>query len=326
MKKIGLAITSFNEHRRPGMLLRAVKIATECDRIEEVVINDDSGPDTEGEKYFFALSPTIRATIPTSVRVRLNVNHANLGVFGNKLAVIRASGSEYLQSLDSDNAIDQRFLDTLFALEWRPHLAICPSFAKPEFDYREQAGKRITLSNIASFTSWGRFFCLMNTGNNFFHRRTMLDLFERFSGANFQFDQPDYFKAQANRGDRHWRAVFDAGDSFFFNKRWLMAGNEMLVAPGLEYSHEVHSSSSWQAAPKEKDILPVIYSLELLDKAKGEDAAYLVEQVGWAKTVHPPLPVQPMSSVVVMRRRCGATLTRIWVSMNEPMVLRTVAI
>lgn len=323
MKKIGLAITSFNEHRRPGMLLRAARIATACNRIEELVVVDDSGDGTEGAKYFANLAPQIRAVVPTSVNVRCIENPINLGVFGNKLAAIRASSSEYVQSLDSDNAIDQRFLDRLFDLEWLPHLAICPSFAKPQFDYREQAGRFITLSNIAEFTGWNRFFCLMNTGNSFFHRQTMLELFRDFPVEHFQLAQPDYFAAQGKRIDRHWRAVFDAGDSFFFNKRWLMAGNEMLVAPGLEYLHEVHPSSSWQAAPAEKDILPVIYSLELLDKSRGEDAAYLYEGMGMAKVVHPPLPAPQNSSVVVMRRRCGNSLTRIWVSMGEAKILRS---
>jgi len=324
MKTIGLLITAYEEHKRLGKLQRAAEIAFADERIRELVVWDDSGDGSDGMRHFSSVCAEFRRRCPAHLKLVTGWNQKNRGVFGNKLAAIRASRSAWVQSLDSDNHFGAEYLDTLFAIEWLPHLMISPSYAAPEFDYREKSGHKITLSNAVTFFEWPRACCLLNTGNQFFYQPGMLTIMANAKEESFHLDQPDYFHAGPNLEEVRWRKVYDAGDSFYFNKRWLEAGNEILVAPGLTYQHEVHKGSSWQAAPPEKEILTIIYAMELIDRANDISAGYVVEGIGPAYSVRPPLPVQAHERVVVMRRRTGDDQYRIWVRIVQPRILRSV--
>lgn len=323
MKTIALLITTYQEHTRPGKLWRAAQIALADPRISQLVLRDDSGIGTPGHNAFLENVEAISRSAPRELKITANANQKNLGVFGNKLAAIRDCECDWAQSLDSDNQLDVRALDTIFAYEWLPHVMFSPSFAEPEFDYRAKAGFKITLSNVPDFFEWRTSCCLMNTGNQFMHVPTMRSVLQKEPVENFQMSQSDYFRRGNNRADLHWRKVYDAADSFYFNSRWLMAGNETLIVPGLQYKHEVHRGSSWLAAPQEKDILPIIYALELIDRSRGQHSDYLFEASGLARHVQPPLNVPGNSKVAVLTRHIAGRVTRLYVSCEQPKVLRT---
>lgn len=264
-RTLGLLITAYEEHRKPGKIEEALQIALDP-RIDEVVIADDSSSDyqqlLERMDKFEKAHPQIKDKVRRFTR-----NTENRGVFGNKLTAIRLSQSEWVQSLDSDNVLDTAYLDRLWAEDWLPDTVMCPSFAAPNFDYRAMGGRDLTLRTLEEFAGWHGFGCLINTGNQCFHRPTMLEVTKACREVREDLRQPDYFNVGIRR-DVKWRKVYDSADSFYFNMLWLLSGRCLRVVDGLTYQHAVHKHSSWQAAPPEKDALPDHYLLELRSAAK----------------------------------------------------------
>ena len=274
---IGLLITSYEEGRKPGKLERAMASALHpC--VTELLIYDDGSADVEDTAArVHAWCDQHSRVESKELAVYFVRGEVNLGVFGAKLSAIRNAKSEWVQSLDSDNWLPSSYWDVLNSQTHIPRRMLSPSFARPSFDYREVAGKVWTRDSLPELRPMRTFGCLANTGNQFFHRPMMLRVMERYRERHNEQFQPDYF----GRGIEHtttpslkWRNVYDSADSFFFNKCWLMATNEIYVVPGLEYEHDVHQHSSWQAAPKEKEALPAIYFAELNDYRRGQHRDY----------------------------------------------------
>jgi glycosyltransferase involved in cell wall biosynthesis len=275
----GIVITAYEEHRKPGYLEKALEIALDP-RVDEVIVSDDCSSDwkdTANRIINFMNTHPIETKLCGAVwqgqqvyagKIKPHTNDSNLGVFGNKLAGIRRASTDWVQSLDSDNCLNQAYLDTLFGMMTDPNRMLCPSFAKPEFDYRAQAGNVIEIKNFSYMLSWRRFGCLLNTGNQCFHRETFLDVFKEVPTERYDRWTHDYFAA-ISMDDLEHRKIYDSADSFCFNKHWLLAGKKLFVGPGLEYDHPVHEHSSWRAAPKLKEALPPIYFQELVDTSKG---------------------------------------------------------
>lgn len=273
--EIGLVITTWNESRKPGRLERALEIASDP-RIVEVVIADDASDDFAA--LVLRLQELCQARPAVADKLRLVSQPENLGVFGNKLAGIREARSAWLQSLDSDNTISKEYLDCLEQLvfsHWAPPTRIiCASFARPNFDYRQYEGFEVTLKTFPVLADWRTFGCFMNTGNQCFHRETMCAVMEGASILRHDREQPQYL-CRHSLSDKEHRLVFDSADSYYFNKRWLLAGNSLLILPNLAYDHEVNEHSSWQAAPGLKEVIPPIYTQELLDASQGLSRAYV---------------------------------------------------
>lgn len=304
---LGLLITAYEESRKPGRLARCLEIAADP-RIGEVVIVDDASSDFA---QLAAWYEEWRKTTRPELKTALHRNPENLGVFGNKLLAIHYAQSEWVQSIDSDNWITPAYLDVL---EKHPHVPtrmFSPSFARPHFDYREKAGHTIRRTNLQEFQPWKRFSCLMNTGNQFFHRPTMIDVMRDQATYNNQLTQFDHFGLGEGRRDLKWRKVYDSADSFYFNQRWLLAGYEVYIVPELEYDHEVTEHSSWAAAPSEKDVLPAIYYLELQ-----QPAAYTFER--YEKYAG--------RRCAVLRQQTQAGRRRLWVDVDNFTVHRSLKI
>lgn len=312
--KLGLLITTYEESRKPDKLERCLTIANDP-RIAEVVIVDDCSSD------FSLLEVRIAEWLDKHCRADLDVhihrNETNLGVFGNKLTAIRHAKSEWVQSIDSDNWFDKDYLDVLERQNFRDGLMFSPSFAMPNFDYRAMAGKILSLRTLAEFSAWKNFLCLANTGNQCFCRASMLSATNQCETENNQLRQPDYYGIGAERGNLHWRKVYDSADSFYFNKLWLELGGEVLVVPGLHYQHEVHEHSSWAAAPKEKDLLPLFYLLELRAMAAGDRAEYK-----FVKYEH----VAERRCVVVLRTSYRGQVTKQWLDPHSLVVRKTLKV
>lgn len=254
----GILITTYLEGLRPGFLERALELAADR-RVDEIVISDDASPDLPATyERVQRLGPTVRA------KLTFVPQPENLGVFGNKLAALRAARSDWVQSLDSDNCLSSGYLDCLFRLLGDPDRLLCPTFARPEFDYRERAGQSVTLANFPEFLRCGWFGCFMNTGNQCCHRETLLAVLQDLPTLRHDRYLHDYFAADA-LADLDHRKVYDSADSLLFNKLWLESGRRLYLGPGLEYDHAIHAASSWLRAPGLKAVMPGIYFRELLD-------------------------------------------------------------
>ncbi len=273
--ELGLLITAYEEQRKPGKLERCLAIAADP-RITEVVVVDDGSKDAEvtAQRVWLWNSEHGRPGLD----VKCYVNPENRGVFGNKLTAIRHAQSDWVQSIDSDNWLTPAYLDVLEQTERHANRMLSPSFAMPNFDYRPMQGKVLRLNTVNEFAAWKHFLCLANTGNQCFNRRRMLDVTSACGTVNDQLRQSDYYNLGDVRGELKWRKVYDSADSFYFNKLWLEAGGEVLIVPDLHYHHEVQEFSSWAAAPKEKDLLPLFYLLELKYAAAGEPSRVVFDR------------------------------------------------
>jgi glycosyltransferase involved in cell wall biosynthesis len=207
--KISIAITSYN---RIALTLKSFANVVDDDRISEIIIVDDCSK----RPIFEELKKGI-----THPKVKLIQNKENLGMSRNKANAISLCSSEWVIILDSDNDIDSTYLDAFFASFDNNHRTFyCPSFAKPEFDYRKYEGMNFNAISIKSKLKEGSMQCLLNTSNYVVNR--------------------DWFASVY----RHDESVKET-DTHWVNYLNLKAGGSLYVVPGMHYNHLVHKDSGW---------------------------------------------------------------------------------
>ncbi len=267
MREISAAVTAFNEHLRGEFtwIKECLTPASADPLVREVVVVNDASDD------YHDLVNAIGG-IP---KLSLSQNLTQQFVFGNKLESVYQATSEWVLLIDSDNRMPAEYYRTLESLQpWNPETWYCASFAHPAFDYRPLYGTW-QLDNIAEMACIQGFWCFVNTGNQFVHRRRFLDTFGHLRGKRFDLEQPDYFGA-GDRTDEKWFLTYGAQDSFFLTKTWMLSGGSVRCVPGLEYEHRIGCGdlSNFERAPAEKNCLGPVYFLELLDAANGEQHKY----------------------------------------------------
>lgn len=258
---ITLAVTAYQEASRGhGLWIQeCVAFALQHPEVGHVTVVDDCSDDF----------PELRNILGGAVRtgkVTLMHNRRNLGVFGNKLESVYQSPSDWVQLCDSDNIMGPDYYDCLVAYKWTPDIWLCPSFARPRFDYRHLCGTW-RLGDAPRLLDQPMIQCCLNTGNQFVHRSTFLEVFGKYRGHDFQTMQPNYLNAP-DVDSLFWRKVYDAKDSVFLNKEWLLAGKCLEIAEGLEYEHRISGQSSYDRAPEENELLWAHYERELRQGAK----------------------------------------------------------
>jgi glycosyltransferase involved in cell wall biosynthesis len=259
---LSFAVTAYNEmsdgRKRGYRLLECLQAATRHPKIKEVVVVDDGSDDWD--KLVAFLESHGESTWDKLV---LHHNGSNKGVFGNKLLAVCACTGDWVVNCDSDNLMDPTYLD----LVW-----YCPSFARPEFDYRALVGEW-DLASICELLSQPLSECLLNTGNQTVHRESFLRVFDGYRGRRFDLLLPDYLGlGTEERTKDHWRIVHDAKDSLIFNMEWLSSGGKLSVVPGLWYDHHYTSGpeSNYARAPIEKDRLNEVLIAELRKRSLEE--------------------------------------------------------
>lgn len=247
---ISFAVTAYRETLRPQnrpRILECLQAAQAHEAIEEIVVVDDGSPDYE----------QLAELLDGQPKVILYRNRTNRGVFGNKLEAIARATNDWVITCDSDNVMGADFLDWIVRTDRRPDTWYCPSFARPDFDYRALVGDR-DIASITHVASHPMFRCCMNTGNQTVHRGAFMDVFGQYRDKRADIMMPNWLGLVPHvREEHHWRLVFDACDSFIFNLTWLMAGNRMCIGEGLEYQHYRTSDpeSNYARAPASKSQL-----------------------------------------------------------------------
>lgn len=208
---ISLCITNYNRYE---MLLESFAQLLEDDRISEIVIVDDC---SDIATYDKVLAATFYMP-----KVRLIRNAENLGMSLNKKKAIESAKNDWCCILDSDNVIGPDYLDAMFttSLPWDHTTIYCPSFAKPQFDFRKYAGWHILHGEAVIDDSMGE--CLFNACNYIVNRSEYLRVYEH---------NPE----------------MKGTDTIWFNYLWLKAGNSFYVVPGMEYMHRVWNGSGFLA-------------------------------------------------------------------------------
>jgi glycosyltransferase involved in cell wall biosynthesis len=263
---ISFAVTAYNEMsegRGRGQKIReCIQAAKDHEGVDEIVIVND------GSEDFDQLFGVVLSTQPE--KVKLTHNPTNQGVFGNKLEAIARCEGEWVITCDSDNKMDEAYLSRLTTNDLDPSTWYCPSFARPQFDYRELVGD-YGLKDIVRISDHPMLGCCLNTGNQTVHRQRFMEVFEEYRGKRFDLMLPNYLNLPDDqRASEHWKQVWNANDSLIFNMEWLSADNRIQVVEDLEYDHHYTPGpdSNYARAPTEKTQLNQALVAELLDRSR----------------------------------------------------------
>lgn len=264
---ISLAVTAYNEKER-GLcewVQRCVSVALDHPIVDDVAIVNDASDDID----------FLRKTFEGVPKVHIHQNKKNLGVFGNKVESVRKSRSPWVVMCDSDNFMGPDYFDCLTSLvPWDTSFFYCPSFGRPQLDYRHMCGC-YNMKEFLKLVGRKLFGCLFNTGNQFVHRQRFLDVFGKYRQDRFDLDQPNYFNVQQqDRAGKEWRVIYDAADSAWINSTWLRNGGSLRIVDGLHYVHNC-MPGSFERAPYQKRALHPIYLCEMMDiVSQGEPRKY----------------------------------------------------
>lgn len=211
--KLTLAITVYNRY---DMLLESFAGVIDDPRIDEILICDDCSD----APYWNKISQLPKFNPKIKVVRQLE----NRGMSGNKRDAVFNSKNDWVIVFDSDNVIGKDYLDALeFEGTLLTRFIYCPSFAKPQFDYRKfergiynskhPTGKKPDLTD-------SMLNCLFNT-------------------CNYAVNKNEYLKV--------WQENKEAGsaDTIWFNYLWLKEGNYFTVLPGMHYLHRLHPGSGF---------------------------------------------------------------------------------
>lgn len=247
--KASFAVTAYQETTRGGpSILECIADAVDHPLIYEIVIVDDKSSD-------FKNLVNLLKDIP---KVKVFQNPNNLGVFGNKLSVISKCSYDWVINSDSDNIFDTKAINKVLNLNLDPMTWYCPSFAKPEFDYRQYIGS-YNITNIKALLELGGLAnCFVNTGNQTVNRLEFMKVFKQYLNQRADLNMPNYLNiSERKRSDRYWQDVFNACDSLIFNYEWIKNNGTLEIVEGFEYFHfwTGGPDSNYNRAPKEKSLL-----------------------------------------------------------------------
>lgn len=210
--KISLCIPTYN---RADLCIESFAQVIDDDRIDDIVLMDDKS--TNGSYAY------LKSEFGGHSKVVVLQQEANVGMARNKRDAIDAAKNDWAILFDDDNTISPDYLDALgdipgvFELEEEIFM---PSFAKPNFDYRDLCDTAMCKQNIAHFMSNPIFGALINTCNYVVNKKYYLETWQ----AN----------PEMKATDTAWHLLCH-----------LKAGGSMYVVPGMEYFHRVHDQSGF---------------------------------------------------------------------------------
>lgn len=203
--------------RRFSFLKEVIPKYIDNPHISELIICDETGEDYE------AITSTF-----SHPKLRVYRNESRLGMLKNKLRAASYSTSDYIAILDSDNFADhvyfEAFKSFLSCHQVSKQSVFLPSYAKPNFNYREWIGKSITRDTIRQL--YPKIDTCLNTMNSIISR-------EFLSTYDILSDKPICDE-------------IGCYDSKYFALYTLFHMNGSLhVVDKMEYEHRVHDGSGW---------------------------------------------------------------------------------
>jgi glycosyltransferase involved in cell wall biosynthesis len=195
------------------MTVKSFEKVLDNPNVSDVVIVDDcSNP-----KIFDQLG----RLLPAHEKISLYRNPENLGMSRNKAHAISLCKSDWVCILDSDNVIDNDYVEA-FENEviYYEFVIYAPSFARPNFDYRKYEGKHFHSHNIKEHLNESEFSCMINTCNYVVNKR--------------RYARTYTHNPEMKETDTHW-----------FNYLHMHDGGGIKIVPGMEYQHLVHPGSGW---------------------------------------------------------------------------------
>jgi len=210
MKQLSFCCPTFE---RFDFTVRCVDNIIDDDRIGEIIISDDAshhGSFESLEEYY-----------ANKEKVRIYRNDYNLDCQKNKYMAILHANFNYCLLIDSDNVIDENYLDKIYNEDWQPDTILTPSFAYPNFCFNSFSGKTFSKENVAQYLNEPLFTTMLNANNFFVNRQNYL-----------------------NWNDLGINAV--TSDSIWFCYNWFKNGGKIKVVNDLVYEHTIHTGSHYQ--------------------------------------------------------------------------------
>lgn len=218
--KLTLAITTFN---RCKLLLESFANVIDDPRIDEVLIMDDCSEIEYWNK--------IKELPKFNPKIRVIRQLENRGMSINKRDAVFNSRNEWVILFDSDNIIGKDYLDALeievktyLPNELKRYNIYCPTFAKPNFDYRKFAGMVFDKGELnpdhKPDLSDPMLNCMMNTCNYVLHRESYLSVWEE-------------------------NKEMKGSDTIWFSYLWLKGGHAFIPVKDMHYIHRVHPGSGF---------------------------------------------------------------------------------
>jgi hypothetical protein len=191
--------------------------------IDELIICDENGNDYE------KIISTYKDLLLDNSNFRVYKNNNILGVFKNKLKVSSLANNKYIALIDSDNFCDEKYFITVKnyiknnEFSFSDNVLLCPSFAKPNFNYKWCEGSIVTKQNLRNFYDSHNFNVILNTGN-YILSKNIVD--------NIHYDESVMFQ-------------ITACDVLFFNLLTFQQFDnlQLHVVSDMEYEHVVHGGS-----------------------------------------------------------------------------------
>lgn len=207
--KLTLAITTFNRYK---LLLESFAGVIDDPRIDEILIMDDCSEIEYWNK--------IKELPKFNPKIRVIRQLENRGMSVNKRDAVFNSSNEWVIMFDSDNIIGKDYLDALDrqTILW-PKSIYCPSFAKPNFDYRQYELQVFGPDNKPPLQE-AMCSCLFNTCNYMVHKESYLEVWKE-------------------------NKEMKGSDTIWFNYLWLKSGREFYVVENMHYIHRVHPGSGF---------------------------------------------------------------------------------
>lgn len=211
-----LAIPTYN--RSKYTIDSFIKVLTNP-LIDEVVIVDDHSTQDE----YIALWNACNGL----AKVRLYRNGVNLKPLRNKAMAVFYCKNPWVILLDSDNIINNDYIDMVSKLELKENTLYSPQILfdlgreKELWNYSEHLGKVIDKQYAKKMIGKGSFSTLLNTGNYLVYRNNYM------------------LVNKLNSNEQH----LQTNDALYFSYKWLQAGNNIEVVPGLSYQHRIHLGS-----------------------------------------------------------------------------------
>jgi glycosyltransferase involved in cell wall biosynthesis len=210
VKTISVAITTYN---RFELTCLAIDSALHNARVNDLLVLDDCSTDGSYER--------IKEKYKYNDKVRVVKQFANRGMMQNKADAVFLAKNDWVLLLDSDNRLDEGFIEAFFALRsHKPNVFYCPQKAKPAFDFTQFLGIEINATNVAGLVDAPFFGVLINTANYIVNKQTY--------STNYVYNP------KIKGCDTAW---------LFYNH--LLNGGAIQVVQGMEYSHLVHEGSTW---------------------------------------------------------------------------------
>ena len=161
--KISLCIPTY---KSSSFIVRSFEKVLNNENIDEIIIYDDGSDD------FDILCTNINSL--SCNKIKIFQSDINQKAFKNKYLCVKESKNEWVILLDSDNIIDNDYIDILLKQELRDDTLYCPEKALPNFIYSHLKNLDIN-ANSYNYFDISFYLAFLNTGNYCFNKQEYIE-------------------------------------------------------------------------------------------------------------------------------------------------------